>query len=540
MIRFRNRAPWPARAAPFIGPALYVATVLIVLSVSGLTGPSFDEIGRVATVERMGQVVTSVAARGLGALTEPQARAGFGEIDGCVSAPLIAAWSKLSIGRVGLLDPLTSLRLPWLLLAALGPACVFLIVAPNRGISVGLVAALLLLGMPRFVHGSGLGSETLAIAGLWLGVLVCYVRSLGRARPAPSAAPPRRMCWASAGGLLFALAVALSFAALWLLPILLAHFVAARFAAARRLFRRGRLAVPALVGFAACFLPVVVFLLNPPLWGTTAAQAARWLLAPLAPSVAATLYGARPVSGLAPPSVGYALDWLVYTLPSALLLAAFAGLVAIVHRALARRFASGRLRPARDRQALGALSVIGLAVVYFGPALLPPPLVRFPPRVELGLPFVAVLGALGLEALGRPVLSEGRRVLYAAPVVLSALVLSLFSPATQGAAFAPLLGGVRAVQKSQIFSESDGSELGLFAPAIDGLGRATLELHTSQVPPELWRTLVALQRLKTTVVSAPPERAAAELVRGPTASPSALARIRRDGAVLWTLTLTGR
>jgi hypothetical protein len=541
MIRLPKRVPLRASAQPFIAPLLYVATLLLALTVSSVTGPAFDEIARIAAVERMGVVITRVAAEGVGALLHPQARSGFGEVEGGnVLAPLIAAWSKLSLGRIGLLDRLTSVRLPWLALGALVPACTFLIVGPSRGPLVALVAALLLLGMPRFVHGAAIGSEAIAIAGLWLAVLACYLRSLGPARPLARGPSPRRLCWAIFGAALLAFSVAVSFAALFLLPILLAHFFFARFAAARRLLRRGRLAVPALAGFAAIFVPLAVFVLNPPLWGISAPQAARWLLAPLSPDVVPVLHRARTVSAVSPPTLGYALDWLVFTLPSVVLVAALVGLVAIAHRALGRRFASGRLRPPRDRHALGALAVIGLGAVLLGPALAPAPLLRFPPRVELALPFVAMAAALGLEALGSLVLEGRRWLFYAAPVVVCALVLSSIAPATQGASYAPLLGGARTVQGSRIFAGGDGSELASFAPAIDGLGRATLELQTNEAPPELWRVLVEMQRLRTTIVAAAADRGAAELVRGPLPGRAGLARVRRDGAVLWTLALTGR
>src|SRR5690606_33609398 len=112
-----------------------------------------------------------------------------------------------------------------------------------------------------------------------------------------------------------------------------------------------------------------------------------------------------------------------------------------------------------------------------GPAFAPDAFTTFPPRVELALPFVAVLAALALgcvlESAARPLI--GRLVVGAS--VLSLGWLCLRAPATLSAFVDPLLGGTRRAAASRSLPISDGSELAALASAIDAQGRGEVALH---------------------------------------------------------------
>jgi hypothetical protein len=218
----------------------------------------------------------------------------------------------------------------------------------------------------------------------------------------------------------------------------------------------------------------------------------------------------------------------------ALALSALLGAVWLAHRALARRFAAGRLRPPRDRRAGGALLLLGLAASLLGPALAPDVLTRFPPHVELSLPFVAALAALGLERIAaahRPVLGGA----LAAGIVVSSAWITLRAPSTLSAAFEPFFGGVGRVSASAALPVGDGSELGALARPIDSLGSTELGLHAPDVPAELWTVLRQAGRLRTFVVPLPsPRPGALELVRG-RAKGDRVASVERGSTAIWTL-----
>lgn len=502
-------------------PAAFAVALLLALIASRLTGPAFDELGRLRAVDQAEQIVRSVAGSGPGALSTPAARAVYASFDGrSTLLVLLGAWSKLSLGRVGLLDPLSAARLPWLIWAALGAASLFALVRDQLGLRAALLSTAILIVVPRWLHGVAVTSEGVAVASGWLQVLVAYARSIRGSR---------RTCWTVAGAALVGLGAAVSLATLWVLALIAVHFAIARRGELVRLTRRGRVPAPALLLAALPIAPLVLLATNPALWKGSTAEVARWLLAPLAPSVEATEYGGGVVRALPVPGA-FAVSWLVQTLPLALSLAALAGAGWFSWRALARRFAAGRLRPPRLPGAPGALVLLGLGGALVGPALAPDVLTRFPPRVELALPFVALLAGATLDRIAA--LRTGRWI--AAGVVAATAWTTLHAPATLAAAHTPLLGGPARVASQRALPVVDGSELGALARAIDALGQAQVTLHAPEVPPQIWDVLRSAGRLRTFVVTVPGGQGELELVRGG-GDGSAQARVTREGAELWTL-----
>ena len=524
---------WRAAA---LGGAAFCGSLLLLVFVSLRTGPAFRELARLRAVDAATGPVQGAAHGGLAALASTSAQQIYDAFAGQGTLfVLLGAWSKLSIGRVGLLGPLEAARLPWLVLSALAPLLVYALARPALGRRVAVLAGLLLALLPRWLHGSVVGGDGIPIACSWLVVLAAYVRSLGPARERSRKDSNGRLCWAVATACALGFGAAVSLAALWVLPLVAVHFWIARAPATRRLAPRGRVPVPAFALFALAFLPAVLLALNPALWGRDVIQIARWLLAPLAPAVHPTLYAGTLVD--APPvPLGYAPVWLSTSLPAVVLVCALLGTGLVLHRGLARIFARGPLRPPRDRHALGALALLGAAFGAIGPALTPAVLSVFPPRAALALPFVALLAAIGLERAARVAAGDRLAALPAALVVFVVGFLGLRAPGTNSASYDVLLGGARSAAARRVFPIGDGSELGVLARRIDALGQSQVTLLAPGVPPGIWSELRDAGRLQTAIVTAPVERPhQLVLERGKQSGGKVVAAVRRDGAALWAL-----
>jgi hypothetical protein len=520
------------RVEALVAVLVGVVSISSVLVASRALGPSFAELARLSGTERAEALVLKLVSNGVSSLSASELRA----LSPDAGAPpalalLFGAWAKLSIGRLGLVDPLTSARLPWLIPSALAPLFVYWIVRPSRGPLAAALAAMLLLFFPRWLQAAGVGSNAAALSGAWLFAIALYLRA---AAPRALGSLRRRYCWAFAAAVSLGLAAALSLATLWLVGILVVHHWVIHRRALRRLVRRGRVPVPATLVFAAPIAPVVFLLCRPELASANVTETARALLAVLAPTVdTAVLLGRTPAAG-SPPVLAYSFTWLFWTLPSVITVAAVVGFLAIVHRALARRFASGRLRPGRDGTGLGALVVVGTMTTVIGPALAPNPLLVFPPRFELLLPFVAIAAALGVEAAARR--AAGARLAWLPAAVIVAVLAwqSLRAPATLAASAAPLLGGAGGAIRSKVFAVGDGSELSALAPELDRLPASPLAIHAPEVPEAVWQELKRHGRLKATVVRAT-SAAGLRIERGAARGGRPIAVVQRDGAPLWTL-----
>jgi hypothetical protein len=509
-------------------PALLFPLALIVCLVhSRAVAPAFDELPRLSAILRAQAVVHSVAEAGPAALGDAASRASFTSSGHSGSfGHLLSAWARLSIGRVGLLDPLTSARLPVLLLASAVPFALFLMLRAGGGNRAAWFSAVLLFTFERFWHGAAVQARSVAAAAIWMLALVVYVQSLrGRAgtlRVAP-------WCWSAALAVVLGVGWSIDRASLWVVPVILVHYPIARWP----LFRR---AAPSLVPLhsglvmTAAAVPIATLLLHPGLWGENATALARWVLTTLTPQVAPASYEGSVIA--APPlPLGFAWVWFTRTTPLVLTLLAFAGVVALGHTFLARRFASGRLRPRRDPTAIGALLLLGAALTLLGTSLVPAPLRVFPPFVEAALPFTAALAGIGLDAALR--WTGERRAGYAAAaaIVLVLLSVSFRAPSTASAAFDAVPGGTRRVAAGAILPLGDGSELSTVTAAIDRLG-ADVELIADDVPAEYWAIARQFERMTASVRETPD--APLELVRAEH-MPAVRAQVRRDGVVLWSL-----
>jgi len=510
---------------------VFGVSLAMLLSASRATTPAFDEVARLGAVEGATELVKNVARSGLSELATPGARA---LLDGKLAPMvLLGAWAKLSLGRLGFIDPLTALRLPWLVLGALAPAAVFVALRPSRGVVTALLGAVTLLLLPRWIHGVVALREGAVLAATASLVVAFYVRSLGPARAGGphSRSEKATVLWAVTGALVFGVGCALSLATLWLLLPMCLHYALSRSRSTRRLLSRGRLPIPALVLFALPLAPRALFALTPQLWRSSPALVARFFLAPLAPTMVPAQYAGRLVERLPVPG-GFATSWLVSTLPVVVTLATLVGVAALLHQLLARRFASGALRPPRDRHAVGSLAVLALGGALLGPALAPTVLVTFPPRVEVALPFVAMLAAIGLHRAATLPKKTIVGVGLTAAAVLS-LVPAAVSFGTAGAAFSPLLGGAGRIAASRALPLGDGSELGPLLSHIDRAGGGALSTP-GDVPAELWRVLHDTRRLRSSVTPNAGGSGLA-LVRGAAPQSTAIAEVKRDGAVLWSL-----
>lgn len=512
---------WSTRAGRTLSHAVpylvFPLALLVLMAASRATAPAFDELVVLGHVERAEELVRAIARTGVGELASPGAKQ---LLDGKPALLVLSgAWSALSLGRQGIVDPLTALRLPWLVLGALGCWALYVLAKPSLGRATALLGVVVLLLVPRWVHSVVVLREGALLGSTWLLVLACYVRSLGPSR--------RTACWAAGGALALGFGAALSLATLWVLVPLCLHHALVRPGRTRRLLGRALVPAPPLVLYALPLAPLAVAALSPSLWRASPAQIARFVLAPLAPSVAPAAYAGRIVDRLPVPA-GYGPSWLVQTLPAAIALAGLFGAAFFVHALLARRFASGRLRPPADRHGVGLLAALALGAALIGPALAPRVLVAFPPRVELCLPFVAVFAALGFGRIARVRGGLGRAAVV---LVLVALAPGALAAGTAGSSFTPLWGGARRVVASRALPAGDGSELGALLPAL--AREASAVATPPDVPAELWRVLARTRRTRSQISIDP--GAAFELVRGKPASGTVVAEARRDGAVLWTL-----
>jgi len=531
-------ARFEKRSGLAIGVAIALLSVLSAGLASRALAPAFGELPRLAALDNAERLVREIAGTGFGALSAAKLRALSPDADAPPALVLLfAAWARVSLGRLGILDPLICARLPWLVASALGPLLVYAIVLPSRGRLAAVLAAALLLFQPRWLHAAGVATGPAALSGVWLLAIALYLRSQVSGR--------RRLCWAAGAAIAIGAAAALSLATLWLAVLLLLHHFAAHWGSVRRLLRRGRVPVPAALILAVPLGPLVFFLCRPELVSENAITTLRGLFAVLAPSVQETLFHGRVAGAVSAPVLAYAVTALIWTLPTTLLVAVALGFGAIVEPALARRFASGRLRPERDRRALGALVVLGTCVSSIAPAVAPAPLLVFPPRLELVLPFLAIAAALGVEVAARRAAGAPRAWAPAGLIVAMLAWQSLREPATIAAAYAPLFGGAESVSKRRLFALGDGSELGALARRLDALAQVSgrrpsaglpdspaLAVDAPDIPEGFWQALKRHGRIKASVTRSPgtPLRVERGAGRG-----RAVAVVERDGAALWSL-----
>lgn len=245
---------------------------------------------------------------------------------------ILGAWSKLSIGRVGLLDPLTSRRLPWLVLAALGAVLAFALVGRAGGVLPGAVAAAVLLLHPSW---GGQVDTGLVVGVSALGM--CWFHAQAGVRPGG-----RRLCWNVLGGAWVGLCMAISRETLVALPVLLLYPALLEPSRFWEEMKRGRLLASSGLAAAVVVGIPVMLALSPSTWRGGPLSILRLAVAELSAVPAASQQGLRT-------------DW------AQVLSFVLAGLgsVLVIKRLLARRFATGSYRPGPVWGALPTLALAG-------------------------------------------------------------------------------------------------------------------------------------------------------------------------------------
>lgn len=367
---------------------------LFVASAREPLGPANSDYA--ALVNQAEDAVRSVAERGLGALRPTESRASLEPLTKRPLAPILSAWAALSVGRLGLLDGSSSVRLPWLVLAGLTPAAVYWLMLRRWSVATALGGALWLLCSPGFLASAlAVRPSALAVWSGWL-VLVTCVWAQGERRRRERGA---LLALCALGSWL---ALGLSYAALWILPVLLLHDWGARFAATLRVARRGRLAVSTATLIVLAAVPVAIFCFDPALWQ------------PEVPALIRRLLDAEaPVRDIVPGFAPFALPTLLGVV----------GLFGLARAALARRFATGEHRPERDPSALGLLVALVLFIALlagpFGASANP----EFSAQlVRLPLAVLATIGAADLAARIIRRDARGRLLVHAGLLALALIV----------------------------------------------------------------------------------------------------------------------
>jgi len=387
----------------------------------------------------------------------------------------------------------------------------------------------MLVAIPRWSHATAVASEPAVVTSLWLLVLACYVRSL----PAPIAlrrdgVRRRHRAAAALFGIVFGLGVAVHLATLWVLPLIVMHYLVREGRWSIRALRRGAAPVPAAFLWVLFVSPLVVLLLTPKLWRGGAVSAAEWLFLPLSPSVEAITYAGAAVTVDTVPA-GYATGYLVATVPIVIALCALGGFAVLLRDYVVAR----RGERDGDPVGLGSLVVLASIAVMVGPALEPRVFLRFPPRAEAAFPWIAVACAIAVDRMSTRAFGERKAPWVAVFAAASFMSIGFVRLSTAGASFSLFVGGTRGAITRKVWPVGDGSEVAVLARAIDRLRLNGVSLRAPEVPKNYFAVLASTGRLSTRVELSP-TGGDLMLVRGPRRG--AIATADQGGATLWSLT----
>jgi hypothetical protein len=513
----------------WLGILVLVGGLVLTFAASRVTGPTFDEERRFNAVRRATQLIRAVGDFGPSALGSSSAEAIYDEMQPFGALPtIVSGWFGEVLARAGLLDRVVAARLGWLLLTGVVPGAVYFTALRSRGPRVAALSACALFAMPRWVHAAAAARESAVVASVWIILLALYVQSLP-----PSLSERRRgiairfRCAAVAFAVAAGVGVSTTLAALWVLPLIIAHALIARPRGLRAGLRKGLLPLPVGMLLVLLLAPLAMVAVTPTLWRANGAHVAEWLLSPLTPTIEPLLYRGAPVSPRDVPG-GYALRWLIATTPALLLVLALLGAGVMAADYTVRRRV-GR----RDDTALGVLLVLGLVAVVFGPAVTPVVLTRFPPRVEAALPILAVAAASTVDRIASRVVGEARAVFAVLPAALLFVVYGLVAVPTASASFGLFGGGTARAVERNTWTIGDGSEVAAIAPAIDKLGMPTIAVESAEVPHTYWSTLERAGRIRTHVEPGRSAGLTLTLARGK--QPDPIAVVQREGGILWSL-----
>jgi len=370
--------------------ALFVGSLLALLALSARTplGPASSDYA--ALVNQAEDVVRTIARNGVASLGNATEKSPLEALGKRPLAPLLSAWAALSIARVGLLDGSTSVRLPWLVLAALMPPCIYWQLRERVGMRAALLGGLWLLASPGFA------SSALAVAPAALGAWAGWLVVGATARTASVRLPHERCFWWCITSGVATLGFGLCFAVVWALPLVALQGWLARGKATLLAGERGKLPVPTALVLAASCLPVGVIVFDPLLWHSSLPTMIRRVFEEKDPTL---MVGAANSASLL----------------RAALLAPIGGF-ALARTALARRFATGAFRPARDRSELASTVLLAGILCAFLAS------VYEPLSQALARPICACLVASGAAFVAERWAARHAAVAEAALVLVSVLL----------------------------------------------------------------------------------------------------------------------
>lgn len=252
---------------------VFAFSLLLACSVSAMF-PVAERPELDTALARGRDLVLTIAESGPGVLSDPAVRAEIRTL----AAPsplfvLLGAWSELSIGRVGLLPLDAAARLPWLVVAALGSAALFVIVRRAASARLAWLSCAWLLALPGWVTDGARAGAASTLASLWLLAFAFYLSSLPRA----SRRPGRYAALATAA---FAIGIAETRAMLGALLPMLAHFAFVNRALARRFEQKNLLLVPNAAALCVAIVPIAFIAFNPGLYGADVAAVVARVFAP--------------------------------------------------------------------------------------------------------------------------------------------------------------------------------------------------------------------------------------------------------------------
>ena len=180
--------------------------------------------------------------------------------------------------KLGWTSSLSAYRLPTVLFNAVLVVLIFVFASRLWGDSVGLIAALLTLCMPRAFFHAGLATFDAAVVTMWIATVFAYYKALESRR------------WCIVLGVVYGLALATKHNAIILPVPLLVHYVAIAYLAARRegggrsfkaVFSHMLAGIiskqPLILAALVVIGPLVLVAVWPWLWFDTATHAREWL-----------------------------------------------------------------------------------------------------------------------------------------------------------------------------------------------------------------------------------------------------------------------
>ena len=486
-----------------VAAIVFVFALLVALATSARIGPTFEELVRLHRIDQASGFLRTAAREGWWlAMGFDGGKPVQGNWDAMV---LLAAWFRSALNHSDLMDPLTSARLPWILLSASGPVFLFLIVNREGSLLLAVWSALSLILLPRLTHGLGWGSDGATLVALALMLWWAHHKSTsGR----------RRWVVGLIAALIVGVGMSVALASLWgVVWILLALGL--------RFGRRG-VRLPSWSVLALSFAPLLFILLRPGLWRGGPVGVSRELLSALSPSIRPTWFLGESFDAL-PVPWSFALVSLVWITPIAYLVFAVLGLVSAAWIKLTRRGAWGELEK---------MALVGVVLCVVMPGLWPDVFLLFPPRSELGCLVVVLLATAGVAGWRR----KNARLL-ALPLVLTLGVMAMASLSSlgRGARFVGLAAGTPArVDAVKALELRDGTALQQVGLWLDQQGRPQVTLQTTAEVAAVLRRLAESKRMETQVVIAP-RGAEFALVPGPARGRPIVQQFRQRGVVLWAL-----